>query len=91
MNPQSRAARVAALQRELVEKQHELVGLLEEDDLVARAAFAAEVDVIAEASPTAPPRERRRRRRRRLVAHGTSEQDIQAARRAAKRAGMLSR
>jgi hypothetical protein len=93
-----RAARVAALQAELVQKQAELVGLLEDDDLVARAAFEAEIDAIAAAPappPPAPARaakpRRRRAVRRRVVAPQTSSVDIEATRRALAEKGMLPR
>jgi hypothetical protein len=87
-----RAARVAALQHEMLEAQAELVGLLLEEDLVGRTAVEAEIAAIAPARPVvAPPRPPRRRRRRKPPAVEASPADIEAARAAARRGRMLAR
>lgn len=89
-----RAARVAALQADLMAKQAELVQLLSDDELVARASFEGEVAAIAAAPAPAPApavRRRRKKNRRRVVATGTSDQDIREARRALREKGMLPR
>jgi hypothetical protein len=91
LGPQLRSAQIARIQQRMIQDQATLLGLLQEDELVARARFEGEVAAIAAAIAAVPPPRPPRRRRRRAPDACASEQDLKAARRAAKQKGMLSR